>query len=338
MSIIEDYKVLVKNGTEKILSNGGEWNKWLKFAGNTYTYDVNNSIAIYMQNPKVTAAAELTEWNDYNRRVHKGQKGIMIYKDGRIRYIFDISQTYYTGGKKYGRWSISETHKFINFINQKYDIDNKNFDEYLASMIAYLAHDKNNSDILFQSVRCMVSERAGVTYTDNNLSDMFNALMKYERKYILTETHNISAKILHKIERENKQYKIWRNENEQGTINTGSQENTAESEKELPTKAFLTEKQINRRLSVGSYGRRLMEWMKEQQQERYQQLLQEGDLFPILVEVQVEASQTKDKMVDEMLNDPEIKAMDWLERSKVITLQSDLIDQQIMREIVLIPR
>ena len=80
MSIIEDYKVLVKNGTEKILSNGGEWNKWLKFAGNTYTYDVNNSIAIYMQNPKVTAAAELTEWNDYNRRVHKGQKGIMIYK------------------------------------------------------------------------------------------------------------------------------------------------------------------------------------------------------------------------------------------------------------------
>ena len=338
MYIIEDYKVLVKNGTEKILSNGGEWNKWLKFAGNTYTYDVNNSIAIYMQNPKVTAAAELTEWNDYNRRVHKGQKGIMIYKDGRIRYIFDISQTYYTGGKKYGRWSISETHKFINFINQKYDIDNKNFDEYLASMIAYLAHDKNNSDILFQSVRCMVSERAGVTYTDNNLSDMFNALMKYERKYILTETHNISAKILHKIERENKQYKIWRNENEQGTINTGSQENTAESEKELPTKAFLTEKQINRRLSVGSYGRRLMEWMKEQQQERYQQLLQEGDLFPILVEVQVEASQTKDKMVDEMLNDPEIKAMDWLERSKVITLQSDLIDQQIMREIVLIPR
>ena len=250
MSIIEDYKVLVKNGTEKILSNGGEWNKWLKFAGNTYTYDVNNSIAIYMQNPKVTAAAELTEWNDYSRRVHKGQKGIMIYKDGRIRYIFDISQTYYSGGKKYGRWSISETHKFINFINQKYDIDNKNFDEYLASMIAYLAHDKNNSDILFQSVRCMVSERAGVTYTDNNLSDMFNALMTDERKYILTETHNISAKILHKIERENKQYKIWRSENEQGTINAGSQENTAESETGIADKSIFDRK-TNKPQTIG---------------------------------------------------------------------------------------
>ena len=239
MSIIEDYKVLVKNGTEKILSNGGEWNKWLKFAGNTYTYDVNNSIAIYMQNPKVTAAAELTEWNDYSRRVHKGQKGIMIYKDGRIRYIFDISQTYYTGGKKYGRWSISETHKFINFINQKYDIDNKNFDEYLASMIAYLAHDKNNSDILFQSVRCMVSERAGVAYTDNNLSDMFNALMTDERKYILTETHNISSKILHKIEREKKQYKIRRKKNEQETINTDVQENAIDSETGIADKSIL---------------------------------------------------------------------------------------------------
>ena len=250
MSIIEDYKVLVKNGTEKILSNGGEWNKWLKFAGNTYTYDVSNSIAIYMQNPKVTSAAELTEWNDYSRRVHKGQKGIMIYKDGRIRYIFDISQTYYTCGKKYGRWSISETHKFINFINQKYDIDNKNFDEYLASMIAYLAHDKNNSDILFQSVRCMVSERAGVTYTDNNLSDMFNALMTDERKYILTETHNISAKILHKIERENKQYKIWRSENEQGTINAGSQENTAESETGIADKSIFDRK-TNKPQTIG---------------------------------------------------------------------------------------
>ena len=70
---------------------------------------------------------------------------------------------------------------------------------------------------------------------------------------------------------------------------------------ELPTKAFLTEKQINRRLSVGSYGRRLMEWMKEQQQERYQQLLQEGDLFPILVEVQVEASQTKEQIMREIV-------------------------------------
>ena len=80
---------------------------------------------------------------------------------------------------------------------------------------------------------------------------MFNALMKYERKYILTETHNISAKILHKIERENKQYKIWRNENEQGTINTGGAKRTQRKVKqELPTKAFLTEKQINRRLSV----------------------------------------------------------------------------------------
>lgn len=157
-------------------------------------------------------------------------------------------------------------------------------------------------------------------------------------KYILTETHNISAKILHKIERENKQYKIWRNENEQGTINTGSQENTAESETGIADKSILDRK-TNKPQTISRELRTQTDGVDERATAgEVSTAVTGGDLFPILVEVQVEASQTKDKMVDEMLNDPEIKAMDWLERSKVITLQSDLIDQQIMREIVLIPR
>ena len=64
------------------------------------------------------------------------------------------------------------------------------------------------------------------------------------------KTHNISAKILHKIERENKQYKIWRNENEQGTINTGSQENTAESETGIADKSIFDRK-TNKPQTIG---------------------------------------------------------------------------------------
>ena len=212
MSIIEKYKTLVNDGLKKILSTDAEWSKWLRFAGNTYTYDLNNSIAIYMQKPEAKAVAELVEWNNYNRFIHKGQKGNIIYKDDRIKYVFDISQTYQTQGKKYGRWSVSDPHEFITYTNQKYGINNKDFDEYLSSMIAYLAHNKDNSEILFKSVQYLVSARAGVTYTENNLADMFNSLMPEERTILLNETHNISTKILRKIERENKEYKDWRKE------------------------------------------------------------------------------------------------------------------------------
>lgn len=228
MSTIEEYKALINDGTAKILSTGVEWSKWLRFAGNTYTYDINNSIALYMQKPEVTAVAELLEWNKYNRKIHKGQKGSIVYKDDRIKYVFDISQTYQTQGKKYGRWSVSDPHEFITYTNQKYGINNKDFDEYLSSMIAYLAHNKDNSEILFKSVQYLVSARAGVTYTENNLADMFNSLMPEERTILLNETHNISTKILRKIERENKEYKDWRKENEQGYFNTSSQENSTE--------------------------------------------------------------------------------------------------------------
>ena len=228
MSTIEEYKALINDGTAKILSTGVEWSKWLRFAGNTYTYDINNSIALYMQKPEATAVAELLEWNKYNRKIHKGQKGSIVYKDDRIKYVFDISQTYQTQGKKYGRWSVSDPHEFITYTNQKYGINNKDFDEYLSSMIAYLAHNKDNSEILFKSVQYLASARAGVTYTENNLADMFNSLMPEERTILLNETHNISTKILRKIERENKEYKDWRKENEQGYFNTSSQENSTE--------------------------------------------------------------------------------------------------------------
>ena len=238
MSTIEEYKALINDGTAKILSTGVEWSKWLRFAGNTYTYDINNSIALYMQKPEATAVAELLEWNKYNRKIHKGQKGSIVYKDDRIKYVFDISQTYQTQGKKYGRWSVSDPHEFITYTNQKYGINNKDFDEYLSSMIAYLAHNKDNSEILFKSVQYLVAARAGVTYTENNLADMFNSLMPEERTILLNETHNISAEILQKLKRENDEYKKWRKENEQRVINTNIQENSTERKTRTTTEGI----------------------------------------------------------------------------------------------------
>ena len=262
MSIIEKYKTLVNDGLKKILSTDAEWSKWLRFAGNTYTYDLNNSIAIYMQKPEAKAVAELVEWNNYNRFIHKGQKGNIIYKDDRIKYVFDISQTYQTQGKKYGRWSVSDPHEFITYTNQKYSINNKDFDEYLSSMIAYLAHNKDNSEILFKSVQYLVSARAGVTYTENNLADMFNSLMPEERTILLNETHNISTKILRKIERENKEYKDWRKENEQRVINTNIQENSAER-KTRTTDESIPDRETDRTQTISRELRSQIDGMDE---------------------------------------------------------------------------
>ena len=262
MSTIEEYKALINDGTAKILSTGVEWSKWLRFAGNTYTYDINNSIALYMQKPEATAVAELLEWNKYNRKIHKGQKGSIVYKDDRIKYVFDISQTYQTQGKKYGRWTIADTSNFVTYTNQKYDISNKDFDAYMSSLIAYLAYDKGNADVLFESVQCMVSARVGVAYTENNLSDMFNALMPEERKSLLTETHNISAEILQKLKRENDEYKKWRKENEQRVINTNIQENSAER-KTRTTDESIPDRETDRTQTISRELRSQIDGMDE---------------------------------------------------------------------------
>lgn len=76
--------------------------------------------------------------------------------------MFDISQTY---GKDINRWSIQDMSNITTYTNQKYGIDNENFEDYISSMIAYLTHDKYNSDILFNSVCRMVSTRVGIVYT-----------------------------------------------------------------------------------------------------------------------------------------------------------------------------
>ena len=197
----EDYKNFVVSGLKKILQDGEDWIRWLDFASNTYKYSYDNSIAMYLQNPNIRMAADFTTWNRLNRRILKGQEGCIIFKDNKKQYVFDISQT---KGGTVNRWELEVKDDLVKFTNKKYGINNPSFDDYLRSMIAFAIKDKSNLDLLFYSVKHMVSKRIGWSIT-SFIPNMYNQLSLETKMQLSVDTYETAQKILRKIEVENKE-------------------------------------------------------------------------------------------------------------------------------------
>ena len=72
-----------------------KYEEYLKVSGNNYKYPYIHQISIYNMDPKATACAEFDYWKSIGRSVKRGEKGIPLLDidSGRIKYIFDISQT-----------------------------------------------------------------------------------------------------------------------------------------------------------------------------------------------------------------------------------------------------
>ena len=107
----------VKQLSEKLnaglieLMNSDRYAEYLKMQSRFHHYSFNNAILILMQCPTATKVAGLGVWNKLNRRVKKGEHGIMIFapstkkfetEDGeeitkltgfRAAYVFDYEQT-----------------------------------------------------------------------------------------------------------------------------------------------------------------------------------------------------------------------------------------------------
>lgn len=226
MASLEDYQELVKQGLDKILTTGEEWQKWLDFSANTYKYDIENSVAIYMQKPKAAMVADFVTWNKLGRKIHRGQKGNLIYQNNKVSYVFDISQTY---GNTVNRWNIQDTDGLTKYVAEKYDLQCESFDDWLSSMTSYLvkAAENPNIETLFDSVNYMVSKRVGIVTNNTIFFDGYNYLSLKEKEILWKDTYNISEKILRKIESENREYKEWRFKHEQQFINKDERIKTA---------------------------------------------------------------------------------------------------------------
>lgn len=61
------------------LTNGQEWQRWLRVASRFHQYSFGNSLAVFIQRPDATLLSGYRMWQTaFNRQVNKGEKGIRI--------------------------------------------------------------------------------------------------------------------------------------------------------------------------------------------------------------------------------------------------------------------
>ena len=97
------------------IASGDDWKRMLKVASKFHNYSFNNQLLIFLQRPDATRVAGFRKWQELNRFVRKGEKGIQIFapckyktrveddngeektlqqlRGFRIVHVFDISQT-----------------------------------------------------------------------------------------------------------------------------------------------------------------------------------------------------------------------------------------------------
>lgn len=211
MASLEDFNKTIKLGKHKIISDVSQWQKWLEFAANTYKYDMDNSISVYIQKPDAFMIADFKTWNNLGRRIHRGQKGSYIKLNNTINYVFDIKQTY---GKELDRWHVGDVYGLTEYTNAKYDLNNKSFDEYLSSMMSYLTKDEQNVEALYLSAKYMVSRRLGVASNFDTLIQSYDLISNADKEILLEKSYDIAKEILIKIEKENKEFIVWGNRDE----------------------------------------------------------------------------------------------------------------------------
>ena len=115
---------------KQLNSNGGfEWEKFLRFASNMYSYCFNAMLEIYSSNPNATAVATLKQWNSLGNRIKYGSKAIRVHDKNGVSYqnVFDISQTQFPEVIKKWKFAPIATPIFYSYaetIYKKIQLDN----------------------------------------------------------------------------------------------------------------------------------------------------------------------------------------------------------------------
>ena len=69
---------------ESIVS-GDDWQRMLKVASKFHKYSFNNHLMIFLQRPEATLVAGFRKWQELDRQVRKGEKGIAIFAPCKYR-------------------------------------------------------------------------------------------------------------------------------------------------------------------------------------------------------------------------------------------------------------
>lgn len=157
------------------------WQNYLSFSSNLYSYGYADIMKVYSAEPTATAVATLEEWNRMGRFINPKAKGF-IFSDGHIRY--DIKDT---NGASVRKWQFTSGHipfyyDHFNAMNITDNVMLDNGNDFSVNICDFLCEmmskDKSLSGVVNENVReiaalsttYVICERLGIdkneTYLD----------------------------------------------------------------------------------------------------------------------------------------------------------------------------
>lgn len=151
---IREIKESVKSEKEK-LSDTQYWMKFLQTSSYHYKHSFDDQIMINLQNPQFTACSDARSWRSLSREPQG--HGVPTLHNGKIRYLFDITQTSAPEGTPLPWvWEINDSQLNIDYsesvskhLTEKYNLDSETLEEQLYDITLmrtakYLNDDKSD--------------------------------------------------------------------------------------------------------------------------------------------------------------------------------------------------
>ena len=151
---IREIKESVKSEKEK-LSDTQYWMKFLQTSSYHYKHSFDDQIMINLQNPQFTACSDARSWRSLSREPQG--HGVPTLHNGKIRYLFDITQTSAPKGTSLPWvWEINDSQLNIDYsesvskhLTEKYNLDSETLEEQLYDITLmrtakYLNDDKSD--------------------------------------------------------------------------------------------------------------------------------------------------------------------------------------------------
>ena len=237
-----DISKLLLETSKQVTSSGKEWINFMNSAYHHYRYFFNEQLLIFAQRPDATACLPFEKWNKNHRWFRKGAKGIALLSNdsgnkNRIRYVFDISDTYDNFGREVYIWkNEKEYEKSIidrlenNFgklemkdnlgeaiLNVSMNLVNDNIKEYISDVKNVINNsklddlDEKNVEYYFtslaiSSISYMIMKRCDIDTEFYISPNEFDNIKYFNTIPVLTRlgtiTRDISEQVLIQISRE----------------------------------------------------------------------------------------------------------------------------------------
>ena len=148
---IREIKESVKSEKEK-LSDTQYWLKFLQTSSYHYKHSFDDQIMINLQNPQFTACSDARSWRSLSREPQG--HGVPTLHNGKIRYLFDITQTSTPEGTPLPWiWEINDSQLNIDYsesvskhLTEKYNLDSETLEEQLYDITLMRTAKYSNDD------------------------------------------------------------------------------------------------------------------------------------------------------------------------------------------------